>query len=62
MDVEWAKDGNDNKIYIVQARPETVHATEDNENSITEYIIADEARKKLADSTLLRGKALAIRL
>ncbi len=26
MDVEWAKDGIDNQIYIVQARPETVHA------------------------------------
>jgi len=25
MDVEWAKDGNDGKLYIVQARPETVH-------------------------------------
>jgi pyruvate,water dikinase len=24
MDVEWAKDGNTGKIYIVQARPETV--------------------------------------
>lgn len=24
MDVEWAKDGNDGKLYIVQARPETV--------------------------------------
>ncbi len=24
MDVEWAKDGNDGEIYIVQARPETV--------------------------------------
>jgi len=24
MDIEWAKDGIDNKIYIVQARPETV--------------------------------------
>lgn len=32
MDVEWAKDGNTGKIYIVQARPETVksraHATQ----------------------------------
>ncbi|KAF1005781.1 MAG: Phosphoenolpyruvate synthase [Luteibacter sp.] len=31
MDVEWAKDGNTGKLYIVQARPETVksraHAT-----------------------------------
>ncbi|WP_423202281.1 phosphoenolpyruvate synthase [Marinobacter salicampi] len=24
MDIEWAKDGDDQKIYIVQARPETV--------------------------------------
>ena len=24
MDMEWAKDGVDGKIYIVQARPETV--------------------------------------
>lgn len=26
MDVEWAKDGVDNAMYIVQARPETIHA------------------------------------
>ncbi|HZW61105.1 MAG TPA: phosphoenolpyruvate synthase [Candidatus Babeliales bacterium] len=26
MDVEWAKDGIDGKMYIVQARPETVYA------------------------------------
>ena len=25
MDIEWAKDGLNNKLYIVQARPETVH-------------------------------------
>lgn len=25
MDIEWAKDGEDGKIYILQARPETVH-------------------------------------
>ena len=24
MDIEWAKDGVDGKLYIVQARPETV--------------------------------------
>ncbi|HEX7817703.1 phosphoenolpyruvate synthase [Dyella sp.] len=32
MDIEWAKDGNTGKLYIVQARPETVksraHATQ----------------------------------
>ncbi|EGV33636.1 phosphoenolpyruvate synthase [Thiorhodococcus drewsii AZ1] len=26
MDVEWAKDGTDGKIYVVQARPETVQS------------------------------------
>ncbi len=26
MDIEWAKDGQSGKLYIVQARPETVHA------------------------------------
>ncbi len=26
MDIEWVKDGNDGKIYIVQARPETVQS------------------------------------
>src|SRR5438552_3992748 len=24
MDIEWGKDGNDGKLYILQARPETV--------------------------------------
>jgi pyruvate,water dikinase len=26
MDIEWAKDGNDGKLYILQARPETVQS------------------------------------
>lgn len=26
MDIEWAKDGTDGELYIVQARPETIHA------------------------------------
>ena len=28
MDIEWAKDALNNQLYIVQARPETVHAKE----------------------------------
>lgn len=28
MDIEWAKDGHSGKLYIVQARPETVRANE----------------------------------
>ena len=29
MDIEWAKDGEDGKLYIVQARPETVASRRD---------------------------------
>ncbi len=29
MDIEWAKDGKDGQLYIVQARPETVQSTKD---------------------------------
>lgn len=28
MDFEWAKDGGDQRLYIIQARPETVHSQE----------------------------------
>lgn len=30
MDIEWAKDGITNELYIVQARPETIHANKNN--------------------------------
>ncbi len=36
MDMEWAKDGKTNELYIVQARPETVISTGD-KNVYTEY-------------------------
>ena len=36
MDIEWAKDGKTGKLFIVQARPETVHSTE-NKNIYEEY-------------------------
>ncbi len=36
MDVEWAKDGLDGKLYIVQARPETV-ASRFDRNMVEEY-------------------------
>ncbi|MDP4229652.1 MAG: phosphoenolpyruvate synthase [Bacteroidota bacterium] len=29
MDIEWAKDGISQKLFIVQARPETVHSSKD---------------------------------
>jgi pyruvate,water dikinase len=30
LDIEWAKDGVNNQLYIVQARPETVHGKDKN--------------------------------
>ncbi len=36
MDIEWAKDGHSGDLFIVQARPETVHARQD-KNSIDSY-------------------------
>ena len=36
MDMEWAKDGISGELFIVQARPETIHATKESE-SITVY-------------------------
>jgi len=38
QDIEWAKDGRDGKLYIVQARPETVHSAE-KKNIYKEYDI-----------------------
>ncbi len=39
MDIEWGKDGNDGKLYILQARPETVESRS-NRNVITRYQLA----------------------
>jgi len=36
MDIEWAKDGLDNKLYVVQARPETVKS-QDNAQVLQHY-------------------------
>ncbi len=41
MDIEWAKDGMDGKIYVVQARPETVQSRSG--NIIERYILREKA-------------------
>jgi len=47
MDVEWAKDGLTGELYIVQARPETVHFTA-KQNILEEYYLkVKESEKKL---------------
>ncbi len=38
MDMEWAKDGRDGKLYIVQARPETVQSKK-NLSVLEEYVL-----------------------
>ena len=38
MDVEWARDGVDGKLYILQARPETV-ASRKNEDRLERYML-----------------------
>jgi pyruvate,water dikinase len=40
MDIEWAKDGLDGQIYIVQARPETVQSRK-SPWMVTEYEVTD---------------------
>ncbi len=43
MDIEWAKDGNSGKLFIVQARPETVHSNKLNKEFFQEYKIKGKA-------------------
>ena len=44
MDIEWAKDGDNNQIFIVQARPETVHSQNKNRNVFKEYSIKQKGK------------------
>ena len=54
MDIEWAVDGLSNELYIVQARPETIHSQKQ-DDLITEYEIADKTALK---DLLLEGVAV----
>jgi len=38
MDIEWAKDGRDGLLYILQARPETIHSSDSHEH-FEQYIL-----------------------
>lgn len=54
MDVEWAIDGLSKELFIVQARPETIHSQK-NHRLVTEYSIDDENR---ADKLIAKGIAV----
>ncbi len=41
MDMEWAKDGTTNQLYIVQARPETIHSQAD-KSKLRSYIMQEK--------------------
>ncbi|MEH6747450.1 MAG: phosphoenolpyruvate synthase [Maribacter arcticus] len=43
MDIEWAKDGLTNKLYITQARPETVHQNK-NKHIHVEYQLLEKGK------------------
>ena len=42
IDVEWALDGLCNELYIVQARPETIHSRKSTSNKYIEYKLAEK--------------------
>jgi pyruvate,water dikinase len=43
VDVEWAIDGIDQNIYIIQTRPETIHSNSDN-LEISKYILTEKGK------------------
>ncbi len=43
MDIEWARDGDDGKIYIVQARPETVKSRQ-NVGTMERYLLKQKGK------------------
>ncbi|MFV8410620.1 phosphoenolpyruvate synthase [Vibrio owensii] len=55
MDIEWAKDGIDGRLYIVQARPETV-CSQSEQNVIERYELSNKA------DVLVEGRAIGQRI
>ena len=51
MDIEWAKDGITGELYIVQARPETVHAAK-TENVLETYVLEERGE------VVIKGEAV----
>lgn len=52
MDIEWGKDGTDGKIYILQARPETVKSQQKSVEVQTKYSLGSKGR------LLVQGRAI----
>ena len=60
MDVEWAKDGIDNLIYIVQARPETIQCHHTNE--YIQYRLSSEQAPVVLLRSVLANRLLVVGL
>lgn len=56
MDIEWAKDGLNNRLYIVQARPETVHSQRATHHLYTQYKLTEKGK------VLCKGAGLGQRI
>ncbi len=59
MDVEWAKDGELNELFIVQARPETVHSRKDHSKIITYKIVEpleERIKKRIVEGIAVGDK------
>jgi pyruvate,water dikinase len=55
MDIEWAKDGITNELYIVQARPETFHSVK-SQNVLETYVLEGKG------DVLVRGEAVGSKI
>jgi pyruvate,water dikinase len=55
MDIEWGKDGGDDKLYILQARPETVKSRESRTDTLTRYRLKSGG-EKIAEGRAIGGK------
>ena len=55
MDIEWAKDGITGELFILQARPETVHAQK-SENFIEKYKLGENHGAPLASGVAVGEK------
>ena len=56
MDIEWGKDGGDGRIYILQARPETVKSQEHKRGTLTRYRIGKRG------NVLASGRAIGSKI
>ncbi len=56
MDIEWAKDGVSGELFIVQARPETVHSAKPQSAAASVYRLKDKPGKPLVSGQAVGEK------